>query len=176
MSEKASSIESVVIEKSDTESVGNSAVVEMSEKVSSAKSTGNSNVVLYSPPSSEKVIKVHPDNIRFIIHRRGFITCVCGNTLRKHTCVLENAFKEVRLKFDMCPKKETCRFCEDIVEWNYQRFKSTDTVCNVDNAIKKLSSLKESVTTVFVLFALDFWTIVFVVNSVLLITSVCVMT
>ena len=127
MSEKASSIESVVIEKSDTESVGNSAVVEMSEKVSSAKSTGNSNVVLYSPPSSEKVIKVHPDNIRFIIHRRGFITCVCGNTLRKHTCVLENAFKEVRLKFDMCPKKETCRFCEDIVEWNYQRFKSTDT-------------------------------------------------
>ena len=37
-----------------------------------------------------------------------------------------NNYKEVTLKFDMCPKKETCRFCGDIVEWNYQRFKSED--------------------------------------------------
>ena len=63
----------------------------------------------------------------------------------------------------MCPKKETCRFCEDIVEWNYQRFKSEDNgrmLCRQCN--KQIeSSLKESVTTVFVLFVLDFWTIVY---------------
>ena len=144
MSEKPISVESIdnlndvnMSEKISTESAENVNVFEktntelasLGEKVSiSLESAGNSNVVLYSPPSSEKkIIKVHPENIRFVIHKRGFITCVCGNTLRKHTCVLENTYKQVKLKFDMCPKSETCRFCQDIVQWNYERFKSTPT-------------------------------------------------
>ena len=83
---------------------------------SNIESTDNSNIEFYSPPVSEDIVKVDPDNIPFIIHRRGFITCVCGKVVRKHVCVLLNVFQDLKIKFDLCPKKETCRFCEDIVQ------------------------------------------------------------
>ena len=87
-----------------------------------SESADNSNVEFYSPPVSEDIVKVDPDNIPFVIHRRGFITCVCGKVVRKHVCVLLNVFKDLKIKFDLCPKKETCRFCEDIVQWDYERY------------------------------------------------------
>ena len=108
------SVESVVnlnvfntSEKVSTESVDNLDDVEMSEKANSViDSVGNSNVVLYSPlPPLEKVTEVCSENIRFIIHRRGFITCICGKTLRKHNCILVNNYKEVTLKFDVSKER-----------------------------------------------------------------------
>ena len=87
-----------------------------------SESADNSNVEFYSPPVSEDIVKVDPDNIPFVINRRGFITCVCGKVVRKHVCVLLNVFKDLKIKFDLCPKKETCRFCENTVQWNYERY------------------------------------------------------
>ena len=75
-------------------------------------SVDNSNIEFYSPPvSKEKTVRVDPNNIFFIIHRRGFITCVCGKVVTKHVCNLQNVFQDLKIKFDLCPKKETCRFC-----------------------------------------------------------------
>ena len=79
----------------------------------------NSKIEIYSP-----FVKVDdPNNILFIIHRRGFITCICGNVVTKHVCNLQTNFKNLKIKFDLCPKKEeTCRFCEDIAQWRYERY------------------------------------------------------
>lgn len=87
----------------------------------------NSNVVFYpSPVSEDNIVKVDPDNIRFVMHRRGFITCVCGKTVREHVCCLQNVYKDLKIKFSMCPKKETCRYCEDMVQWNYERYMTNE--------------------------------------------------
>ena len=92
----------------------------------SSESVGNSNVVVYSPPPPKDIVKVDPDNIRFTVHRRGFITCVCGEVVRAHVCNLLNVFQDLKIKFELCPKNETCRFCEDIVQWNYERYMSQE--------------------------------------------------
>ena len=42
------------------------------------KMTSNSNIEFYSPP---KIVTVDRNNVLFVIHRRGFITCVCGNVV-----------------------------------------------------------------------------------------------
>ena len=86
----------------------------------------NSNIEFYPPVSKEEIVKVDPDNIFFMIHRCGFITCVCGKVVTKHVCNLKNVFQDLTIKFDLCPKKETCRFCEDIVQWNYERYMSKE--------------------------------------------------
>ena len=92
------------------------------------ESVNNSNVEFFSPPptKSDDIVTVDPDNIPFTIHRRGFITCVCGKVVRKHSCTILNLFKDLKIKFDLCPNKETCRFCEDIVQWNYERYMSKE--------------------------------------------------
>ena len=91
------------------------------------ESGSNSNVLVYSPPPPKDIVKVDPDNIRFIIHRRGFITCVCGKVVRTHSCHLLNVFQDLKIKFDLCPDKETCRHCEDMVQWNYERYMSDES-------------------------------------------------
>ena len=103
----------------------------MSGDETDTDSVGNSNVAFYSPPPAavvpeKNIFKVDPNNVLFIIHRRGFVTCVCGEVIRKHICNLQNIYKDVRIKFDMCSKNESCRFCEDIVQWNYERFMTKD--------------------------------------------------
>ena len=90
-------------------------------------SVDNSNIEFYSPPvSKEETVRVDPNNIFFIIHRHGFITCVCGKVVTKHVCNLQNVFQDLKIKFDLCPKKETCQFCEDIVQWNYERYMNVE--------------------------------------------------
>ena len=97
-----------------------------SRSTDNSELAGNSNVVFYSPPVSENVVKVDPGNIRYTIHRRGFVTCVCGKVVRKHVCLLLNVFQDLKIKFDLCPDKETCRYCEDMVQWNYERYMSKE--------------------------------------------------
>ena len=80
-------------------------------------------IEFYSPL---KVTIVDPDNILFIIHRRGFITCVCGSVMTKHVCNVQSNFKNLKIKFNLCPKKETCRFCEDNIQWHYERYMNKD--------------------------------------------------
>ena len=46
--------------------------------------------------------------------------------MSKHTCNLHTHFKNLKIKFDLCPDKETCRFCENIVQWNYERYMTVD--------------------------------------------------
>ena len=60
----------------------------------------NSNIELYSPSSLKEPVTVDPNNILFIIHGRGFITCVCGNVVTKHVCNIQNDFKNLKIKFD----------------------------------------------------------------------------
>ena len=88
----------------------------------------NSNIEFYSPSqaSNEKPITVDLNDMFFIIHRRGFITCLCGKVVTKHVCEIQTVCKNLKLKFDLCPNKETCRFCEDIVQWNYERYMSKE--------------------------------------------------
>ena len=83
----------------------------------------NSKVDFYSPPPT---VKVDPDNILFVLHRRGFITCVCGKVVREHVCNLKNVFQDLKIKFRLCVKNEICRFCEDIVQWNYERYMNNE--------------------------------------------------
>ena len=98
----------------------------MSGELTSFESVANSNIALYSPPPPKDIVRVDPDNICFTIHRRGFITCVCCEIVRAHTCKLMNVYQDLRIKFSLCPKNETCRFCEDIVQWNYERYMTSE--------------------------------------------------
>ena len=66
----------------------------------------NSNIEFYPPPS--KAVTVDPNNIFFVIHKRGFISCLCGKVVTKHTCNLQTHFKNLKIKFDLCSDKETC--------------------------------------------------------------------
>ena len=95
----------------------------MSSQSTSLESVGNSNVVFYSPPPYD-IVEIDPENVRFTLHRRGFITCVCGEVVREHVCNLKNdkKYENLKIKFNMCSKPETCRFCENIVQYNYERY------------------------------------------------------
>ena len=95
----------------------------MSSQSTSLESVGNSNIAFYSPPPYD-IVKIDPDNICFTIHKRGFITCICGEVVKEHVCNLknDNQYQHLKIKFSMCLKSETCRFCEDIVQWNYERY------------------------------------------------------
>ena len=77
-----------------------------------------------------------------MIHRRGFITCVCGKTVTKHVCNLQTHFKNIKIKFDLCPDKETCRFCEDIVQWNYERYMNVGDKLFCKKCSKEITSDK----------------------------------
>ena len=105
----------------------------MSDQSTSIESVGNSNVVFYEPPKYD-VVKIDPDKICFTLHRRGFITCLCGEVVREHSCNLlnDNQYRNLKIKFSLCLKSETCRFCENIVQWNYERYIETEdgkTLC-----------------------------------------------
>ena len=102
--------------------------------------SSNSNIEFYSPPS--RAVTVDPNNIFFMIHRRGFITCVCGKTVTKHVCNLQTHFKNIKIKFDLCPDKEICRFCEDIVQWNYERYTNVDDKLFCKKCSKEIMSDK----------------------------------
>ena len=102
--------------------------------------SSSSNIAFYSPPS--RAVTVDPNNIFFVIHRRGFITCVCGKVITKHVCNLQTHFKNIKIKFDLCPDKETCRFCEDIVQWNYERYKNVDDKLVCGKCSKEITSDK----------------------------------
>ena len=52
----------------------------------------NSKVEFYSPPPPKEAVRVDPNNMLFIIHRRGFITCLCGDVVTKHVCSIQNVF------------------------------------------------------------------------------------
>ena len=95
--------------------------------------SGNSNIAFYCPSEStseelevEVVTEVDPSNILFIIHRRGFITCCCGDVVTNHICNLQTHFKKLKIKFELCSKDITCRFCENMVQWNYERYMSKE--------------------------------------------------
>ena len=102
--------------------------------------SSNSNVESYVPPS--RAITVDRNNIIFVVHRRGFITCLCGKTLTKHTCNLQTHFKNIEIKFDFCPDKETCRFCEDTVQWDYERYINVDDKLFCRKCSKEITSDK----------------------------------
>ena len=57
-------------------------------------SSENSNIEFYSPDSSKKAIEVDRHNLLFVIHRRGFVTCLCEmsyqNTLVIYKLILKN--------------------------------------------------------------------------------------
>ena len=95
----------------------------MSTESTSLESVGNSNIVFYSPPPYD-IVKIDPENICFTIHKRGFITCLCGEVVRDHSCNLKNdkQYENLKIKFILCSKSETCRFCENMVQWNYERY------------------------------------------------------
>ena len=101
--------------------------------------TSNSNIEFYSPP---EVVTVDRNNILFVIHRRDFITCLCGKVVNKHVCNLRTHFKNLKIKFDLCSNKETCRFCEDIVQWNYERYMSVDGKMCCRKCSKEITSNK----------------------------------
>ena len=102
--------------------------------------SSNSNIEFYLPPS--KAVTVDPNNILFVIHRRGFITCICGKVVTKHVCNLQTHFKKLKIKFELCSDKETCRFCEDIVQWNYERYMNVDDKLLCRKCSKEISSDK----------------------------------
>ena len=100
----------------------------MSDQSTIFESVGNSNIVFYSPSSPKDIVKIDPENVRFTIHKRGFITCVCGEVVREHVCNLNNnkLYKDIKIKFSLCSENETCRFCENIVQWNYERYMTSE--------------------------------------------------
>ena len=81
-------------------------------------SISNSNVELFE---TIKVTVIDNDKIVFKLHRLGFITCVCGQIIKDHTCVIMNDVKEIKVKFELC-SEETCRFCDPNIQWNYERY------------------------------------------------------
>ena len=81
-------------------------------------SISNSNVELFE---TIKVTVVDNDKILFKLHRLGFITCLCGEVIKNHTCVIINDVKELKVKFELC-SEATCRFCESTVQWHYERY------------------------------------------------------
>ena len=81
-------------------------------------STSNSNVELFE---TIKVTVIDNDKILFKLHRLGFITCLCGEVIKNHTCVIINDVKELKVKFELC-SEQACRFCEPTVQWHYERY------------------------------------------------------
>ena len=81
-------------------------------------SISNSNVELFE---TIKVTIVDNEKIIFKLHRLGFITCLCGEVIKNHECLLINNVKELKIKFELC-SESTCRFCEPTVQWHYERY------------------------------------------------------
>ena len=100
----------------------------------------NSNIEFYSPPS--RAVTVDKDNLLFVLHRRGFITCLCGKIITKHTCILQTHFKNLKIKFDLCPDEKTCRFCNDMAQWTYERYIHVDDKTFCRKCSKEISSDK----------------------------------
>ena len=55
-------------------------------------SISNSNVELFE---TIKVTVIDNDKILFKLHRLGFITGLCGEVIKNHTCVIKNDVKEL---------------------------------------------------------------------------------
>ena len=99
-------------------------------------STSNSNIESFQPI---KFTVVDNDKIIFKLHKLGFITCLCGQVIQNHECLLINEVKEIKFKFQLC-SESMCRFCESIVQWNYERYMEKDgkTYCRkCENEIPK---------------------------------------
>ena len=78
----------------------------------------NSNVELFEPL---KVTIVDNDKIIFKLHKLGFITCLCGEVVQNHMCVIMNDIKEIKVKFELC-FEQVCRFCDSTIQWHYERY------------------------------------------------------
>ena len=65
-------------------------------------STSNSNVELFE---TIKVTVIDNDKIVFKLHRLGFITCVCGEVIKNHSCIIINDVKEIKVKFKPCSEE-----------------------------------------------------------------------
>ena len=48
----------------------------------------------------------------------------------------------MKIKFELCPDKETCRFCEDIVQWNYERYMTIDDKIHCRKCSTEITSEK----------------------------------
>ena len=84
--------------------------------------TSNSNTESFQP---KNFIVVDNDKIIFKLHKLGFITCVCGQVVQNHECLLINDIKETKFQFQLC-SGSTCRFCEPMVQWNDERYMEKD--------------------------------------------------
>ena len=94
-----------------------------------------SSVELFSPT---KFSVIDNEKIIFIIHKLGYVTCVCGQVIQNHDCLLLNDVNELKFKFRLCSESSTCRFCEPTVQWHYERYFEKDgkTHCrNCENEI-----------------------------------------
>ena len=85
-------------------------------------STSNSNVEFFQPI---KFTVVDNDKIIFKLHKLGFISCLCGQVIQNHECLLINNVKELKFKFELC-SESACRFCEPTVQWHYERYLEKD--------------------------------------------------
>ena len=85
-------------------------------------SISNSNVEFFQ---ATKFTVVDNDNIVFKLHKLGFITCVCGQVIQNHKCLLINDVKELKFKFQLC-SESACSFCEPTVHWHYERYIEKD--------------------------------------------------
>ena len=72
-----------------------------------------------------KFTVVDNEKIMFKVHKLGYVTCVCGQVIQNHDCLLLTDVNELKLKFQLC-SESTCRFCEPTVRWHYERYFEKD--------------------------------------------------